>query len=58
MRVRHPSDKILKIMYEFFKEYYNKCEVYSLVKYTKLSFCNSNSKSSEMFEFIHSDDLS
>jgi GAG-pre-integrase domain len=54
-RVGHHSDKILKSMFKFFKEYYNKCEVCRLAKHTRLPFYNSNFKSSEIFEFAHSD---
>jgi hypothetical protein len=52
-RVGHPSDKILKYMFKIFKEYYNKCEVYRIVKHTRLLFYNFNSKSSEIFKLVH-----
>jgi GAG-pre-integrase domain len=54
-RVGHPSNKIFKFMFDFFKDYSLNCEVCSLAKHTKLPFCNSNSKSNEMFELVHSD---
>jgi hypothetical protein len=53
--VGHLSEKILKLMFDFSKDFYNKCEVYKLGKQTKLSFCDSNSKSNEVFKLIHSD---
>jgi hypothetical protein len=53
--VGHPSDKILNLIFDFSKDFYNKCEAYKLGKQTKLPFCDSNSKSNEIFELIHSD---
>jgi GAG-pre-integrase domain len=54
-RVGHPSNKIFKFMFDFSKDYSLNCEVCSLAKHTKLLFYNSNSKSNEMFELVHSD---
>ena len=54
-RVGHPSDKILKIMFNFSKDFCNKCDVCKFAKQTKLPFNNSTSKSNEVFELIHSD---
>jgi hypothetical protein len=53
--VGYPSDKILKSIFKFSMEYYNKCKIYRLAKYMRLPFYNYNFKSSEMFEFVHSD---
>jgi GAG-pre-integrase domain len=54
-RVGHPSDKILNFMFDFSKDYCSKCEVYKLDKFMKLSFCDFNFKSNELFELVHSD---
>ena len=54
-RVGHPSDKILKLLFDIPKEFCNKCEVCRIAKQTRLPFCNSNSKTNELFELIHSD---
>jgi GAG-pre-integrase domain len=54
-RVEHPSDKILKNLFNFSLVDCSKCEVCKLSKHTKLSFCNSNSTSNEILELIHSD---
>jgi hypothetical protein len=51
----HPSDKILKLIVNGSQNYCSNCEVCSLAKHTKLPFCNSNSKSNEKFELVHSD---
>jgi hypothetical protein len=58
-RVGHSSDKILKFMFDVSKNYYRICEVCSLAKHIKFSFCNSNSNSkiNKIFEFVHSDVL-
>jgi GAG-pre-integrase domain len=37
-RVGHPSDKILKTMFNFSNLDCNNCEVYNLAKHTKLPF--------------------
>ena len=42
-------------MFNFTNIYCSKCEVCKLAKHTKLPFCNSNSKSNEIFELVHSD---
>jgi hypothetical protein len=54
-RVEHPSDKILKLMFKFLNIDCSNCETYKLVKQTKLPFCNSNSKSNEIFGLVHFD---
>jgi Integrase core domain/GAG-pre-integrase domain len=54
-RMGHPSDKILKLIVNVSQNYCSNYEVCSLAKHTKLSFCNSNSKSNKKFELIHSD---
>jgi GAG-pre-integrase domain len=54
-RVGHHSDKILNYMFDFSKDYCSKCEVCKLAKHVKLYFCNSSSKSNEVFEPVHSD---
>jgi GAG-pre-integrase domain len=57
-RVGHPSDKILKTMFNFVNLDCNNCEVCEvckLAKHTKLFFCDSKTKSSEPLELVHSD---
>jgi transposase InsO family protein len=54
-RMGHPSDKILKLIVNGSQNYCSNCEVCSLAKHKKFSFCNSNSKSNEKFELVHSD---
>jgi hypothetical protein len=48
----YPSDKILKLIVNVSQNYCSNCEVHSLAKYIKLSFCNSNFKSNEKFEHV------
>jgi hypothetical protein len=54
-RLRYPSDKILNFMFDFSKYYGSKCEICKLTNHVKLLFYNYNSKSNEIFEFVHSD---
>jgi GAG-pre-integrase domain len=54
-RLGHPSDKILKLMFNFSNIDCSNCETCKLAKQTKLSFCTFNSKSNEIFELVHSD---
>jgi hypothetical protein len=54
-QVGHISNKILKFMFDAFKNYYSNYEVYSLSKHTKLSFYNSNFKNNKKFELVQSD---
>jgi hypothetical protein len=53
--VGHSSDKIFKFIFNFFKEYYINCEVFSFAKHIKLPFCYYNSKGNDMFELVHFD---
>jgi GAG-pre-integrase domain len=48
-RVGHPSDWILKYIFNFQNIDCSKCETYKLAKHTRLSFVTSNSKSDEIF---------
>ena len=54
-RIGHPSDKILKYVFDLANIDCSKCEVCKLAKHTRLPFVISNSKSSQMFELVHSD---
>jgi Integrase core domain/GAG-pre-integrase domain len=54
-RVGRPSDKILKIMFNFANLDCNNCEVCKFAKHIKLPFCDSKTKSSEPLELVHSD---
>ena len=54
-RIGHPSDKILKYIFDFSNLDCSNCEVCKLAKHTRLPFTTSNSKSSKIFELVHSD---
>jgi hypothetical protein len=54
-RIGHPSDNILKYIFDFKNINCSKCEVCMLGKHTKLSFSLSSCKSKKPFELIHSD---
>jgi hypothetical protein len=53
--VGHPSDKILNLIFDFSKDFCNKFEACKLRKTKQTPFCDSNSKSNEIFELIYSD---
>ena len=54
-RIGHPSDKTLKCIFEFSNLDCSNCEVCKFAKHTRLPFVTSNSKSSTIFELVHSD---
>jgi hypothetical protein len=54
-RVEQPSDKTLKLMFNFSNMDYSNCETCKVAKQIKLPFYNFNSKSNEIFELVHSD---
>jgi GAG-pre-integrase domain len=54
-RVGHPSDKILKCIFDFPKLDNSNCETCKLGKHTRLPFSLSNYKSEKPFDLIHSD---
>jgi GAG-pre-integrase domain len=54
-RIGHPSDKILKSIFDFKGLDSSNCEIYKLGKHTRLPFDSSNYKSKKSFELIHSD---
>jgi len=54
-RVGHPSDKILKCLFDFPKLDCSSCEICNLGKHTKLPFKLSNCNSNEPFVLVHSD---
>jgi hypothetical protein len=51
----HSFDKILKIMFDFFKLDCSNYEVCKLAKHTKSHFSTSSSKSRDLFKHFHSD---
>ena len=54
-RMGHPSNRVLKIMFNLENVFCDDCETCKFAKQTRLPFYNSNSKSNEPFELIHSD---
>ena len=54
-RIGHPSDKILKCIFDFKQLDCSSCEICKLGKHTRLPFSLSNCKSKKPFEIIHSD---
>jgi GAG-pre-integrase domain len=54
-RIGHPSDRVLKYLFDFPKLDCSSCEIYNLEKHTRLPFKLSNCTSNEPFELVHSD---
>jgi Integrase core domain len=54
-RVGHPSDKILKCLFDFPKLNCSSWEIFNLGRHTKLPFKLSNCNSNEHFALVHSD---
>jgi hypothetical protein len=53
-RIGHPSDRILKYLFDFPKLDCSSCEIYNLGKYSRLPFRLSNSISNEPFALVYS----
>jgi GAG-pre-integrase domain len=54
-RIGHPSDKVLNKLFSFSNLDSSYCDICRLSKQTRLPFSLSNSKTSKIFELIHSD---
>ncbi len=54
-RIGHLSDKVLKKLFNFFHSDHSNCEACKFATQSKIPFCNSFSKTSEILELIHSD---
>jgi Integrase core domain/GAG-pre-integrase domain len=54
-RIGHPSDRVLKCLFDFPKLDCSSCEICNLGKHTRLPFKLSNCTSNEPFELVHSD---
>jgi hypothetical protein len=54
-RIEHPSDEILKYLFDFLKLNYSSYENFKLEKYTKLPLKLSNCNNNEPFILIYSD---
>jgi hypothetical protein len=51
----HPSDKVLKKLFNFSNLNNSNCEICKLGKFTRLPFNLSSCKSKKIFDLIHSD---